>query len=328
VTTRARFATLAFLALALGFGAAPARAQLTVPGKGAGSFTVTFQTVTDHYHLDYQGNLVAAGHIKAHSAQLRLDYGLTDRLALNVTAPFVTKRYQGAFPHNPDPYEDDHAAFAALSVPGTPVDPAHEGESITRLDDGDFHGGWQDWGVGLRWQWRTRPWMVTPFVNYNQPMRDYTWFAHAAPGTRQRRLALGVAVGRQFGPRFPKLYVQGQYSYTFVEKVQDISVNTSTLNTELGYFFTPRWSGRVFATFRKTHGGLDFPIDFPPPRTTELFLHHDQIQRVDYVNAGLGVGYRINDHWSVNGNWMTTVWGENGHAIHNAVSLGITRSFD
>jgi len=42
----------------------------------------------------------------------------------------------------------------------------------------------------------------------------------------------------------------------------------------------------------------------------------------------LGAGYRINDRWSVNGNWMTTYWGENGHAIHNAVSVGITRSFD
>jgi hypothetical protein len=301
----------AWFALVAALAAAPACAQLSVPAKGEGALTATWQTVHDHYHLNGRGDLLDAGHITAQSVQLRLDYGLTDRLALSVTAPFMEKKYEGPFPHNPGPFDPEEADHEHIGV----------------IDDGDFHGGWQDVGVGLRWRWKDRPWAITPFVTYSQPSHDYVFFAHSALGTRQKKLALGVNVGRQFGPRFQRLYAQGSYSYTFVEEVQDISVDFSTLTGEVGYFFTPRWSGRFFVVYRKTHGGLDFPFDFPS-RTDELFLHHDQVQRIDYLNYGFGAGYRINDRWSLNGNWMTTYWGENGHAIHNAVSVGITRSFD
>jgi hypothetical protein len=298
------------LAAALLLAAAPAHAQLSVPGKGEGALTATYQYVGDHYHLTGHGDKVSAGKITGQSLQLRLDYGLTSRLAVSVTAPYMLKRYVGPNPHNPDPFnhDDDH-------------------EHIDRIDTGDYHGGWQDLGVGLRYRWRDRPWTITPFVSYSQPSHDYTYFAHSALGTRQKKLALGVFAGRQFGPRFQRLYAQGSYSYTFVEEVLDIGVDYSTLTGEVGYFFTPRFSGRVFATYRKTHGGLEFPYDFPPPRNTELFLNHDRVQRIDYLNYGVGATWRLGDKYSLGANWMTTGWGENGHAIHNAWTVAITRSF-
>jgi hypothetical protein len=305
----ARSGALAWLAGAL-LAAPAAHAQLSVPERGHGAVSVTFQAVTDHYHLDYQGHLGSAGHITSHSAQLRMDYGVTDRLAMSFTLPFISRRYDGTFPHNPDPFNDeDHH------------------EHIGVLDDGDYHGAWQDYGLGLRWRWLDKPWTVTPFVNWSQPTHDYVYFAHAAIGTRQKKLALGVNVGRQWGPRLYRLYTQGSYSYTFVEPVLGHDVDFSTLNLEAGWFFTPSFSVRGFAIYRKTHGGLDFPIDFPPPRNNETFLHHDQIQRIDYLNYGVGASWRLGDNWSVSANWLTTGWGENGHAIHNAVSVGVSRSF-
>lgn len=288
-----------------------AHAQLSVPGKGEGALTATYQYVGDHYHLTGKGDKVSAGKITGQSLQLRLDYGLTSRLALSVTAPYMIKRYIGPVPHNPDPFNRD----------------GDGGEHIDRIDTGDYHGGWQDPSVGLRWRWRDTPWAITPFATYSWPSHDYTYFAHAALGTRQKKLALGVFAGRQFGPRFQRLYAQGSYSYTFVEAVLDIGVDFSTLTGEVGYFFTPNVSGRVFATYRKTHGGLDFPFDFPPPRTTELFLNHDRVQRVDYLNYGLGATWRLGGKYSLGANWMTTGWGENGHAIHNAWTVGISRNF-
>lgn len=325
---RSRGLGRAAVVLAAALLAPPVHAQVSVPGKGHGAVTLTLQTVSDHYHLTYRGDEIDAGRIKANSAQLRLDYGLTGRVAVHVTVPFIDKRYRGDVPHDTGTYDGDddpHASRVAAAADGGPLSPQQDGPSV--VDDGDWHGTWQDWGVGVRWNWKQRPWMLTPFATYSQPMRDYTFYGHAAAGTRQRRLALGLAFGRQFGPRFPKLYAQGQYSYTFVEEVLDVPVDYSTLNLELGYFFTPRWSARVFANYRKTHGGLEFPIDFPPPRNDERWLHHDRIQRIDYLNVGLGAGFKVDDKWSVSGNWMTTAWGENGHAIHNAVSIGVTRSF-
>ena len=312
-----RLSGFAAVVAATTLASAGANAQLSVPAKGEGALTMTYQYVGDHFHLNGKGEKVAAGKITGQSVQLRLDYGLTSRLAVHVAVPFATKRYVGAFPHNPDPFDP----------PDDGEDHDHDDhEHIGRIDDGDYHGGWQDPSVGLRWRWREKPWAITPFANYSWPSHDYTYFAHAALGTRQRRLALGVTAGRQFGPRFQRLYAQGSYSYTFVEKAFDISVDYSTVTGEVGYFFTPNVSGRVFATYRKTHGGLDFPFDFPS-RTDELFLNHDRVQRIDYLNYGLGVGWRLNDRYALSANWMTTGWGENGHAIHNAWTVGISRSF-
>jgi hypothetical protein len=305
---------------------APARAQPWVPEKGAGSIGVNYQYVVDHTHLNGDGDEFSPGRIASHSWQLRVDYGLTGRLAGHVSLPWITKQYLGSAPHNPAPF-DPHAAGAAQ------VAPAHAGhheEGIANLDDGSWHGGWQDFSVGLRYRWIVRgpgqPWTVTPFATYSWPSHDYTYFAHAAIGSRQWRFAVGAMAGRQFGPRLQNLFFQGTYSYTFVEEVLGIGTDYSSLNLELGYHFTPRFSARAMVMMRKTHGGLDIPFGFPS-RTDELFLHHDQVQRVDYVNWGLGATWQVGDRYSLSAAWYTTLWGENGHKIHNAVGVSITRAF-
>ena len=272
--------------------------------------STTFQVVTDHHHLNSRGDQIAPGRITTNSVLLKLDYGLTNRLAVSFTAPWLEKKFRGSGAHNPDPFNDGH----------------DDHEHIERLDDGNFHSTWQDWTAGLRYSWREQPLAVSTFVNYSWPSRDYTYFAHAAPGTRQARTQIGLFAGRPFGPPWINTYAQASYSYTFVEKVLDINVNYSTLNVELGHHFSPRLSGRVFATYRKTHGGLDFPGDFPS-RRDERWLHHDQIQRVDYLNGGLGLAWRFNERHSLTLDYLKTLWGENGHEIHNAVSLSVYRNF-
>jgi hypothetical protein len=303
---------------------APAQAQLWVPAKGSGAIGLSYQYAVDHTHLDGNGDDFSPGNMASHSMQLRVDYGLTARLALHASAPFVSKRYVGTAPHNPAPFEPDVTAGR--------VAPAHEGEEhIAFLDDGEWHGGWQDFGVGLRYRWLEprpgKPWAVTPFVNYGWPSHDYTYFAHAAIGSRQKRLTFGANAGRHFGPRFQKVFVQGMLSYTVIEEVLGVRPNYTSLNLDLGYHFTPRFSARAMLMLRKTHGGLDIPFDFPD-RTSELFLHHDQIQRVDYANAGIAANWNLGERYTVSANWYTTLWGENGHKVHNAVGVGITRSFD
>ncbi len=290
--------------------AACAQAQLYVPSQGSGAVSTTLQVVTDHNHLNSEGDAIAPGRITTNSMVLKLDYGLTDRLAATLTAPFLEKKFRGSGAHNPDPFNEDH----------------DDREHIERLDDGQFHSTWQDWGVGLRYRWREQPLAITSFLNYSWPSQDYTYFAHAAPGTGQKRTQIGVFAGRGFGPPWINTYAQASYSYTFVEKVLDINVNYSTLNLELGYHFSPNLSARVFAAWRKTHGGLEFPSDFPS-RSDERWLHHDQIQRVDYLNGGLGLAWRFNERYSLTLDYLNTLWGENGHEIHNAVALAMYRGF-
>ncbi len=314
------------VAVAFLMWSASAQAQLYTPPQGKGTVAATVQVVTDHWHLDYQGNRNGAARITANSLFLKFDYGLTDRLAATLNAPYIQKRFKtvrgGAPAHNPDSFNDGHDD--------------HEHEHIERLDDGTFHGHWQDWGVGLRYRWLDEPFTVTPFFNYSWPSHDYEFYAHAAPGTQQNRTQVGVAVGRPFGPPWINTYAQASYSYTLVEKVLDISTNYSTLNLELGHHFSEKFSGRVFFTYRKTHGGLNFPVDFPwrgsapAPDDAAIvarWLNHDRIQRVDYLNGGIGLAWQFDQRHSLTLDYLKTLWGENGHEIHNAVALSVYRGF-
>lgn len=305
----------------------PVGAQLSVPPQGSGTLALLGQVVTDHTHFDYRGDEVGESRITTQSIQLRVDYGVTDRLAVSASAPYLRKRFAsvaGGAPAHEDTFgHGDH-------------DHEHAGFDFELLDDGRYHGHWQDFSVGLRYRWIEAPVAITPFINYGWPSHDYTFYAHAAPGTRQKRMALGAFLGRRFAPPWQNSYVQGSYSYTFVEEVQGIKPNYSTVYLEFGHAFTERFGARVHATYRKTHEGLDFPVDFPwrgsapapdDLAVQELFFNHDRIQRVDYLNVGFGGSYAIDARYSLTLDWMTTPWGENGHKIHDAVTLGLYRAF-
>lgn len=288
-----------------------AQAQSTdawVPGKGHGAVSVAYQDLFVKWHTVYDGTKGQPGLITNHTVFFNLDYGLSDKLALSVGLPYKSNKFVAKAPggaHDPDTLDHDHGN--------------------TLLDDGRYHSGWQDLSVGLRYQWRSEPWAITPYLVYGTPTRDYTTFAHAAPGTGQWKLEAGIAVGRRFAPPLQNLYVQANYGYAFMEKV-DRRVNHSTLNLELGYLLTPKLSARVFATGQKTHNGFDFPRDFPN-RSDDHFFHHDQNLRNDFVNVGAGMSYQANDRYALFGNYGRTVWGENTHLIDYAITVGISRGF-
>ena len=65
---------------------------------------------------------------------------------------------------------------------------------------GEYHGGWQDFGFKLRYNVVPGPLTVTPFVGYNVPSHDYVFFAHTALGTLQESVSLGVDLGYRFEP--------------------------------------------------------------------------------------------------------------------------------
>jgi hypothetical protein len=294
--------------------ASPSSAQLTLPGKGEGTLAATVQVVTDHYHYNYRGEEFDAGKITSESLQLKLDYGLTERIAVSLAVPFLRKQYRGARPHVGAPFEHhdghDHGQDYGFEF----------------LDDGRFHGHWQDVATGVRFRWLDGPVAVTPFVTYAWPSHDYTFYAHAAPGTRQVRVSAGAFVGYRFGPPWENSYLQGYYAYTDVEAVLGIKPNYSTVNIEYGRYFSERLGARIYVTRRHGHAGLEFPIDFPASNLDRTF-NHDRVQRIDYTNVGAGVSWVLDERHTLSLDWMTTVRGENGHKIHNAVTLGLYRGF-
>lgn len=298
-------AWLAFASL-LPWSACLAQTQSWVPGKGHGSASIAYQDLHIGTHTDSHGNPAFPGFIDNHAAFFDFDYGLSDRLAVHVALPFKSNRFVGPGVHNPGTLDDDH------------------GESFQ--DDGQYHGGWQNWNIALRYQWRDKGLKVTPFVSLGYPTHDYNTFAHSALGTHQRHLQFGVNIGRQFAPPLQKLYFQAGYAYSIMQKVEDRQVNHSTINAEVGWFFTPRFSANLLVTAQKTHNGFDFPEDYPN-RHDDHFFHHDENLRNDFVNVGAGLNFQATPRYSTFLTYGHTVWGENAHLIQYAWTLGVSRSF-
>lgn len=280
-----------------------------VPGKGNGSFALAVGNLFTDEQFTYRGDAVSAGESSARIVFLSLDYGLTDRLAVTLAIPFIEKKYEGMRPHTPGTLDD-----VAL-------------RDLPFLDDGNYHGGWQDFSLKLRYNLKAEPVSITPYVALNVPSHDYIFFAQSAIGTQQRNLQFGIDLGGSFEPPLQNFYWQGGYGYSIVEQVRDVNVNFSTVKLELGYLLNPQWSVKLLAHAQKTHGGLDFPVDFVASFTNDQWFHHDQIQRTDFLNVGFGVDYRLSGNWGVFGSYGTTVWGENTYVIDHAVTVGLARSF-
>ena len=296
---------VAVLVSTLLFGSG-AGAQALVPAEGDGSLSVAYQNISVHDHTDYLGVRSPIGTTRSQVLFLRLDYGLTDKLAVSLGLPYIKSKYTGDSPHV-------HGKF-----------PGHEAEPV--IDDGHYNGGWQDYGLGLRYQLWTEPWLVTPFVSSGYPSRDYPFRGHSAIGVRLWRVEFGVNVARQFEPPLDDFYVQSRYGYSIAEKTVGIGIRASILDLELGYFLTPRLSARLFAVWLKTHNGLNLPVDLPPPPDPRAF-EHDRLLKTESVNLGGGLSFRLNDDYTLFGIWLTTVESKNAHAIHNAFTVGVNRGF-
>lgn len=57
-------------------------------------------------------------------------------------------------------------------------------------------------------------------------------------------------------------------------------------------------SGRIFFLL-KDGNGLDFPDDFPTPRTDERWYQHDRMVKHNYMNVGVGLDRGINEKYSL-----------------------------
>lgn len=310
--TRMPIAAIATLALCLQVPLAlAAHPDIWVPAKGHGAASVAYQHLYIRYHTDSHGNKLLPGTMRLRSVFFDVDYGLTDRLAITASAAFKSNRFDERNPgsaHDPGSLDDPH------------------GEHF--LDDGRYHAGWQDWNLAVRYLWIDRPHLaVTPYVDYGQPIRDYTVFAHSAVGTGQAQLEAGVNVGGRLPAPAQNLFWRAGAAYAYMDKAGDRRVNHGTFDLELGYLLTPRLTVRGVLVKRKTYNGLDFPEDYAHSHSDDTFFHHDQNIRDDFLNVGAGVDYQLNDRYTGFANLGRTLRGDNTHLIDYAITVGVSRGF-
>jgi len=286
--------------------AAPARAQAWLPPKGEASFSLGYGNVFVNRHYlgtgDNPGDNVESdyGHIRSQSFAIGLTYGVTNRLAVSVGLPFVDTKYYGTAGQN----------FFPHTIP---------------VDDGDYHGTFQDYRIALAYQAFNGSVAVAPFVAAVVPSHAYTSFAHAAAGRDLREYLLGASVGGRLDRFLTGSYFEATYSYAFVERLMNIHHDRSDASLELGYFLTPSLALRGVGTGHYTHGG----IAFQSPQTTppELFPIHDRIDKSSAINLGGGLTYTLTGSTTLYASYLTQVQGRGGHKIKDTLGFGVSYSF-
>lgn len=275
-----------------------ASAQAWLFPKGEGSVSLSYQNifVTDHVYEDSDAHDI--GHILSHALTLDVDYSLTDKLAVRVAVPFIDSRYYGPKPHQ---------------LPE---------------DDGTYHSTFQDFTADVRYNLTRRRVVLTPFFRVVIPSNSYTYFAHSAAGRDLREIHIGTNVGRRLDPFLPKAYIQGQYSYAFVERVLGIAPNRSNAEFQLGYFLTPRFSLLGTGQWMYTHSGVDLNYNlFHAGLTAEQWPHHDQIAKASLFDLGGGGSFMVKQAWQMYLTVARSVDGRNGHLHAAVVTIGVSRSF-
>jgi hypothetical protein len=305
-----RRASLALLTLAA-FAAAvpPAWAQAWVPPAGLGSVTVAVQTIDNTGHTDTDGEFARIGRSVNTRLDIEADYAFTDRLSLSAGLPFVFAKYVDPLPYPPPiPFQ-------------------------ARDDCRCWQSGWQDFNFTARYNLINGDFALTPSVSFGVPSHDYEFRGEAVVGHRLKEMRISVDVGQRLATISPKLYVQGRYSYAFVERPIDVPNNRSNATAEAGFLITRRLAARGLFLWQRVHGGLRFggsdssALPFPGDvNTPERMFHHDRLLRDNNWRLGAGITYSM-PQIDTFASYVEFVRGTDSHA-GRAFTVGISWPFE
>jgi hypothetical protein len=290
-----------------------ASAQAFVPPAGDVSVTFSYQNLLAIGHLDLNGERMEgdSGYdpTQGHGFVTDVEFGVSDRLTISGSIPYLASRYEGAHPH---------------IVGG--VGPIQE------WDDGEYHSTFQDFRIGIRYNVVRRPIAATPFFEFVVPSHHYPSNAHAAVGKDLRAYIVGGAAGGFLDAWLPRLYFHTVVSHAWVQEAVELRPNRSRVEGELGYFITPRLSVRFLESCQFTHDGIDL-LSFTPmtqgiihstgePIAGDYRRNHDRLQRSNYLTFGGGVAFAVNDSLGVIVEAARMAWGENVHPLR-AITVGV-----
>jgi hypothetical protein len=285
------------------FGVANLRAQAWLPAKDTATLGFGYQYLFIKQHYLAHGETVERGHIRSNYAFVQVGYSPSDRMAFSFAVPYAEAKYHGPTPHQ---------------LP---------------IDNGTYHGTWQDYRLDARYQLVSGTTAITPFVGTVIPSHNYTYFAHSAVGRDLRETTVGFYAGvsdllthfRSCG--CPSgTYLQSRVAYSFVERVLGRRIDHADVDLDLGYFATERLGVRGLASYSRTIGGVDWNSKWPI-KTDPIYLHHDQLLAGRHLNLGAGANYSVSDRFDIYSSLLHTLSGRNGHKIDFAANVGVGWTF-
>src|SRR5262245_125046 len=188
--------------------ASVAYGQATVPDRGEGMLTLTYQHYAVFGHFDAHGNENTNGGTHSQALVTDLDYGVWNGFGLLVSLPFIASKYTGPPSYFVGPY---------LTYPGP-------------LDDGKYHAAVQDLRLGLRRRWWAGPVPIAPFVGFSFPTHHYETVGEAVPGRHRRDLQVGASAAVDLERVLPGAYVDGRYAYGTMERINNLPFTRSNID--------------------------------------------------------------------------------------------------
>lgn len=297
----------------------PPDEALEQTAKGHGSVSLAFLDSLADGFLIGDGTNVPNGAVRSYSVVFEVDYYVANNWSIHVGIPYVSNRYQGAAPHCPTTAPPQ---CQADQIPA--LNPQHPESQF--LDDGDFHSTWQDWTLGAAYHTDVNGFLLSPSLNVYIPSHSYTFFANAAVGQRLWEIEPAIEIAHQFD--FTNVYYQVRYGYVLTQHTLGYDVDHHHLDLELGYFFNPKFSARVFTIGKKGNGlqAGEGPDPFAG-MTNETWFHHDQISAHNLLEAGIGADYQLDNLYTLSSSVARLVWGETVFNFKYAFELRLTRSF-
>jgi hypothetical protein len=275
-----------------------ARAQAWVPSKGEGTVSLTYQNYDVAGHYDTRGRKNTNGGSQSQSLVTEFDYVLSDSLALTVMLPFVASKYTGP---------------ASYFVGGIETFPGP-------LDDGTYHGAFQDVRVDIRRLFWVGAIPVAPFIGASVPTHNYQTIGEAVPGRHRRDVQVGTHVGVNLDRLLRGTYASARYGFASEQRIRGFGFTRSNVNVELGGAVTSRISVRTLAAWQIRHEG---------PTVQELAVdwrHHDRFMAPSYTQLGVGGSVALGSA-EVYALWMGTVAGNTGAHRARMLAAGITFGF-
>lgn len=291
-----------------------ARAQAWLPDAGRGSLFVGYEYGNAHWtlypydvtgiqkgpYVGGPGNKVFEGEHYDQIVTADLEYGIRRGLATSFRVAWVAARYAGLNPHR------DRTG------------------QIEEVDNGDYHGSFQDAEVTLRQTVLRTPFVATPFVGYLFPLTHYEARGHAATGYHLREFRVGASLARNLRPFLPNAYAQVTYTYSAAEHQFDHDIHRNGVNMELGYFLSPRILVRGAANWIRSSGGVDWYLQSQEFRT--YTFHHDELANARSWRLAGGASFGLTPRLSLYTVGYATVSGASTHAA-NGVASGVGWGF-
>jgi hypothetical protein len=281
--------------------AVSAVAQPWVPPPGEGTVSVTYQNyyVEGHF-VGPTGERTGNGATHSKSLSAEVDVGLPDSIGLTVSLPYIRSKYTGSDVY----YVGGHPTF-----PGP-------------LDDGQYHGAFQDVHVEGRRMFEFGRISLAPIAGLTVPTHEYETQGEAVPGRHRTEIQFGASAGTDLSNWLPSGYLDARYVLAAAERIDGIPAVHSNIDVEAGCGVMRRLSIRGLTSWQIKNKG---------PTVAELVAHgwstHDRFIVSNYFNLGGGMAIQLTPSTELSGTWVSTITGDSGAHIARMLAVSLTRAF-